>query len=182
MNKIYAAKSSVISFIADIRFYKGGIILFGDSHYGIKGPHVRDIIDILEPGDVLLRRYAHYLGSVLTKGYWSHAAIYVGDNNVVHMLGDGISTEDILTFTRCDDVAILRSKDASLIQSAIEKANNYMAEGIAYDYNFDKLPDKFYCTEFIWQCYDCPIIKDVGKFILPDDLLNSIFEVIPRRK
>lgn len=182
MNKLYAVKSFIVSFIADIRIYNGGIILFGDSHYNIKGPHVRNIIDTLEPGDVLLRTYNNYLGSILTKGYWSHAAMYIGDNNVVHMLGEGITTEDILTFTRCDDVAILRSKAAGLIQPAIEKANNYMADGIAYDYNFDKLPDKFYCTEFVWQCYGCPIIKDTDKFILPDDLLNSIFEVIPWRK
>lgn len=179
LSNLYTIKASIVNFIADIRLYKGGIILYGDSHYDIKGPTARKIIDALEPGDVLLRTYKHYLGSILTKGYWSHAAIYVGNNNVIHMLGDGITTEDILTFTRCDDIAILRSKDLELISIAIEKANSYMAEDIEYDYDFDKKADKFYCTEFIWQCYSCPIIEDVGRFILPDDFLKSIFEVVP---
>ena len=181
MISLYDIKSSTVGFVADIRFYKGGVILFGDSHYSIKGPDQREIINMLEPGDMLLRTYNNYLGSMLTKGYWSHAAMFVGGNDVIHMLGDGITKEDILTFTRCDDVAILRSRDISLIPIAIEKANGFLDTGIDYDYNFDKKPDKFYCTEFVWQCFGCPDIKDVGKFILPDDFLNSIFAVVPWR-
>lgn len=181
LSNLYNIKASVVSFIADIRLYKGGIILYGDSHYDVKGPHVRNIVDALEPGDILLRTYKHYLGSKLTKGYWSHAAMFVGGNDVIHMLGDGITKEDILTFTRCDDVAILRATEPELISIAIEKANFYMDKDIDYDYNFDKKADKFYCTEFVWQCYGCPVIAGLGKFILPDDFLNSIFTVVPWR-
>lgn len=182
LDNLYAVKSALVSFVADIRLYKGGIILFGDSHYGIKGPQTRNILDVIEPGDVVLRTYNNYLGSILTKGYWSHAAIYVGDNKIIHMLGNGITSEDILTFTRCDDVIILRSKNKDLVSSAIEKANSYLAEGIDYDYSFDKKADKFYCTEFVWQCFGCPDMKDAGRFILPDDFLNSIFDIVPYTK
>ena len=182
----YTIKAKVVSFFADIRFYNFGLILWGDSHYNLKGPHVREILDSLEPGDVLLRKYDHYLGSRLISGFWSHAAVYIGDNQVVHMLGDGITQEDILTFTRCDHMAILRCRDIPLISIAIEKANQQMTRNlpkpgerrVAYDYDFESGDDKFYCTEFVSFCYGHPKFEKVGKFILPDDFLYSIFDKI----
>ncbi len=182
----YTIKVKVISFFADIRFYNFGIILWGDSHYNLKGPHMRLILDLVEPGDILLRKYDHYLGSRLIKGFWSHAAVYVGDNQVVHMLGDGIVKEDILTFMRCDHVAILRCRDESLIPKAIDLANCQMGKnliargtrGIKYDYDFEAGDDKFYCTEFVSFCFGHPKFEKMGKFILPDDFLHSIFDKI----
>jgi hypothetical protein len=182
----YTIKAKVLSFFADIRLYWCGIILFGDSHYKIKGPHMREILDALEPGDVLLRKYDHYLGSRLIKGFWSHAAIYVGDNQVIHMLGEGITKEDILTFMRADHMAILRCRNKELIPISIEKAYNqfgknilrYSTRNIKYDYDFSAEEDKFYCTEFVSFCYGHPKFENVGKFILPDDFLHSIFDKI----
>jgi len=85
----YNFKKWFLRWFSDIRLYKGGIIFFGDSHYDIKGKETREILDIIQPGDVFLRRYDHYLGSILIQGYWSHAGIYVGDNSVIHMIGKG---------------------------------------------------------------------------------------------
>lgn len=177
----YNIKAKVVDFFADIRFYWCGIILFGDSHYKIKGPHMRHILDIIQPGDVLLRRYDHYLGSVVIKGFWSHAAFYAGEDNVIHMLGKGITKEDILTFMRTDHVAVLRPKDPTLIPQAIELANQQLGKGlinngprnIQYDYDFDTdKPDKQYCTEFVNYIFGRPIDK---KVITPDDVLVSDF-------
>jgi len=104
------AKKKFLSWGADIRVYKSPMffVFFGDSHYKIKGVHMREILNTLKAGDVLLRKYDNYVGSRLIPGYWSHAAMYIGDDKVVHMLKGGIATEDILTFMRCDDIAILR--------------------------------------------------------------------------
>lgn len=182
----YSIKSDLLSFFANIRIYPGGIIIAGDSHYEVKGPDMRAILNNIQPGDLLLRRYSHYLGSVLIKGYFSHAALYVGDNNVIHMLGRGITKEDILTFMRCDDICILRFDDAEKIPAAIEKAYGFFNEGIEYDYDFDsESPSKFYCTEFTDNVFGYPVksskrTKDPA--ILPDDFLtNPHFKLIWRK-
>lgn len=176
-------KSKIISFFADIRLYIGGFILFGDSSYKIKGPQMREILDILKPGDILLRRYSHYLGSLIIPGYFSHAAIYIGNNEIIHMLGAGINKEDILTFLRCDDIAILRTSEDEA-KEAVYQAKAYYIAGIKYDFNFDDKPDRFYCTEFIDNLFNYPIKKQIGKkIIMPDNFLNSnFFEIVWRNK
>ena len=171
----YDIKKAVISWVSDIRIYPGGIILFGDSHYELKGNHMREILDVLKPGDLLLRRYAHYLGSVAIPGYWSHAAIYVGSDKVIHMLGDGIQIDDILVFMRCDDMLVLRHKNPEVVKNAIECAYVQLGKGIEYDFDFDTDDsEKFYCTEFVDFCFD-RVVDIRGPFsvesILPDSFL-----------
>ena len=110
MQIFYKIKKFIINFFGNIVLFPRPmfIMFYGGVHYKIKGPNLRHIIETLKPGDILLRTYDNYLSSILIPGYWSHAAIYVGDNKVIHVGGDGITIEDILTFIRCDDVAILR--------------------------------------------------------------------------
>lgn len=164
-------QDKILAWFADIRIYWGGIILFGDSHYKMKGTHVREVMEKLKPGDVLLRRYDHYLGSLLLPGYWSHAAVYVGDNQVIHMLGDGITKEDILTFCRTDDVCILRCADDNRVQEAIGESKRQFNLGVEYDYDFKKTPKKFYCSEFAHYVYKgLNYSKKPGKFIYPQDI------------
>jgi len=185
MSLIYKAKAKTLSFFSDIRFYKGGIVLFGSSSYNVSGTDMRKVINNIQTGDVLLRRYSHYLGSVLIKGYFSHAAIYVGADNVIHMLGEGIDKEDILTFLRCDDICILRFKEREVIKDAVTNAYFYHQHGIDYDYDFNAdCPERFYCTEFVDFCFDYPVKKNSkNKFIVPDDFLESKkFELVWRKE
>lgn len=171
----YKLKSGFLSWGSDIRIYRGGIILFGSSYYNVKGEDVRKILNVIEPGDVLLRRYDHYLGSRLIAGYWSHAAIYVGEDSVIHMLGEGITKEDILTFTRCDDIAVLRCQIPSLIPEAIKNAYAYLSKEVEYDYDFDNNSDNnLYCTEYVDDIFSSPVKKCVGgdKIVLPDHFLE----------
>lgn len=177
MEFFYDAKAKVLNFFSDIRVYKGGIVFFGASSYKIKGNHMRGILNVLKPGDVLLRRYDNYLGTFFIPGYFSHAAIYEGQDNIIHMLGDGIDREDILTFLRCDDVRILRVDDSEEnINNAVINAKLLYNFGVEYDYNFDtNCPKKFYCTEFVDHCFGYPVksILKNGKKILPDDFLKT---------
>lgn len=174
----YKIKSKLLSFFSDIRIYPGGIIIAGDSHYKLKGTDMREVLNVIEAGDVLLRRYSHYLGSVLIKGYYSHAAIYVGNDNVIHMLGEGINKEDILTFLRCDGLRILRSGSRLNKDVAINKAYKFLEEGIEYDYDFDTdSPKRFYCTEFVDNLFDYPVKKTLqkGEIVVPDDFIRANF-------
>jgi hypothetical protein len=168
-------KNATISWFSDIRFYNLGLIIWGDSTYKIKGVQMRKILDLLQPGDILLRKYDHYLGSVLIKGFWSHAAVYIGDNKVVHMLGDGITTEDILTFLRADHIFILRHKDKYMSGRICARAKDYSDDKIQYDYEFDLNDNtQMYCTEFVDVCADGIVKACVkkGSYLLPDDFLR----------
>jgi len=172
----YRIKKKFLSFFADIKLYPfpGFIILFGDTNYQLKGPKMRRILNELQPGDVLVRTYKHYLGSMFTPGYWSHAAIFEGPNDVIHMLGKGIVREDILTFMRCDDVGVLRyyNGDIETIQNAIEKARVQLEKGVKYDYDFNTSnSETFYCTELINYCYNLNYPDDL--IIMPDSLAND---------
>jgi hypothetical protein len=168
-------RNFLVSWFADIRFYNFGLILWGVSSYKIKGPQMRQILDCIQPGDVLLRKYDHYLGSVLISGFWSHAAVYIGDNKIVHMLGEGIITEDILTFMRCDHIMILRHKDRYLATRIVDRAKDFSNKKIEYDYDFNLKDSKaMYCTEFVDVCADGIIHASLKntKYILPDDFLK----------
>jgi hypothetical protein len=177
MSTFLKVKKCVADFFSDIRIYRGGIILFGDSSYKVKGDDVRNIINIVEPGDVLLRRYDHYLGSIIIPGYYSHSALYLGNDTIIHMLGDGIKKEDILTFLRCDAISVLRCKDKSLSESAMIKAVELYNAGVKYDYDFNFSDSKYMsCTEYIDYCFGG--LFNGKKIIIPDDFLDSIFDVV----
>jgi hypothetical protein len=175
----YNAKSKFLSWASDIRVYPGGFILFGKSYYKIDGLDSRAILDALKPGDVMLRRYTHYLGSLMIPGHFSHAAIYVGDNKVIHMLGEGITEEDILTFLRCDDIAILRT-NLEVSNKAIDTAKDLLAKKIPYDYDFSTNVDRLYCTELIDNIFDKPVSsKNNGKIVMPDDFMKyGVFDIV----
>jgi hypothetical protein len=170
----YNVKKAVVAWGADIRFYNGGLILWGSSYYNIKGSDMRKVLDTVKPGDIFLRKYDHYLGSVMIKGFWSHAAVFVGDNTVIHMLAHGITSEDILTFLRCDHIMILRAKDSHMASRICARAKELASREIEYDYDFDSTDTgKLYCTEFVDVCADGVIRACTkGDIILPDDFLK----------
>ena len=158
-------KNKFMEFVADIRYYKLGLILLGESSYQIKGPHIREILDVLEPGDVLFRRYNHYLGTLFVPGKWPHVAIYIGNGKVIHMLFKGITEEDILTFTRTDNMAIYRHDNKDMaIQAAVE-AQKVLETHRKYDFEFEDDDDEWYCSELIKFCYKLDITE---KIIYPD--------------
>jgi uncharacterized protein YycO len=179
MGIFYKAKSKVLKFMSDIRVYPLGIVLYGQTGYKVKGDHTRAILDTIQTGDVLLTRYDHYLGYVLNLiGFWGHAGIYVGDNRVVHMLGNGIMNEDILTFCRKDHIMILRPFDQDKAVTASEKAINLWKAGVEYDYDFSEFNKTLYCSELVYEVYDKPKEIKYKKWVLPGDLISPFFKVV----
>jgi hypothetical protein len=165
----------IVNFFGGIRFYWFGFILWGDSHIKIKGPHMRQILDNAKPGDLILRRFDNYLSSWFIKGRFSHIGLYVGDNYVIHVGGHGILKEDILTFVRADDAAILRPVDIETVEPAIKCAYEQLAKDVDYDFLFDSnSPEHFYCSEFTDYCYGSILKHTVsGDIVYPDDYLKS---------
>lgn len=177
-------KKLFIDFFGNIKIYKGGIVLFGGLSYGLKGPDWREIIELIKPGDIVLNAHNNYVSSLFIKGAFGHVGIYVGDNQIIHVVTSGIVKEDILTFLRADAAAVVRIKDQSRVGSAIKNAYNQLNNHVEYDYDFDKKDTtQFYCSEFTDFCYGYPLSEGVsaGKsFILPDDYLraNEDFDVV----
>jgi len=178
MSTFETIKNKIVEFVAGIVITPSPLFIMLKSHpYEVKGPTMRKILDSLQTGDILLRRYKYYVANWFIPGKFSHAALYVGDNSVIHMLGDGITKEDILTFMRCDDICILRlNNDDGVIKKAINSAFELLNAGVEYDFNFSTKNDKFYCTELIDKVYEGHInysSKLSDKFISPDDMLTS---------
>jgi hypothetical protein len=179
-----ALKAKLINWFGDIQIFPYPMfVLFGCSSYKLKGHHQREILDHARPGDVLLRRYEKYISGRMIPGYFTHSAIYVEKQQVIHMLGEGIKKEDILTFMRCDDICILRPGE-KYVPNAIEKAWIQYFNKTKYDFDFDmNCQKRFYCTEFIAYLFDFPPLpRKHGLFsssILPDAFLGcSLFEPI----
>jgi hypothetical protein len=178
-------------------------ILFGDTHYKIKGRQTRNILKELKPGDVLLRHYDKYLSGLVIPGYYDHAAMFIGKENenennevyaipeyVVHAISEGVVKEDILCFIRCDGVAILRPRlknQQEAAQDAVGRAKK--AVGREYDADYDrKTMYRLYCSELVVYCYrvyegelNFVVRKkglSKGKYIPEDFYRKSNFEIV----
>jgi len=142
----------------------------------VKGEDVRKILEVIQPGDIMLRRFDQYVNTLCTPGFWAHAGLYVGDNQVVHSVSEGCKKEDVLNFCRADAVAILRRKDG--VTSQITKAIMLAGMHIPYDYDFNSANDDYYCTEAVDVMND-HLFKDdyqmvKGNLILmPDGMFKS---------
>ena len=111
----------------DIKVFRHPMyIAYDPGGYRVTGEDLREMLRWLEPGDVLLRRYYGYLDARFIPGRFTHAAVYCGElgdadrvharerdfmpgpQMVIHALSPDVRVEDILTFSRCDEIAILR--------------------------------------------------------------------------
>lgn len=100
------------------------------------GDKVLEIMDILWPGDVVLRGFNRYLDGKFIPDplKYSHGAIYVGNSKLVHAVAQGVSEINIVDFCQCDRIAILRPKKCK--SQAITKAKKFLKDKIPYDFGF----------------------------------------------
>jgi len=140
----------------------------------LKGHEIRKILEVLEKGDILLRRWDGYLNTFFTPGFWAHAGLYVGDNKAIHALGHGVVKEDILDFCRADSMAVMRLKDGHP-DKAVEFAHKCL--GHEYDYQFESGNDQYYCSELCDVCHDRVFKEEyetiAGNSILTPDALRK---------
>jgi len=147
--------------------------------HSVKGYQVRKILEILEPGDILLRRNALYLNTLFMP-YWGHAGLYIGDNKVIHSLGQGVIKEDILDFCRTDSISVQRITNMEELDALVKQSIKFAEEklGSEYDFEFELGNNKYSCTELINSCYPF-IFKDdyeevMGNLVItPKGIYNS---------
>ena len=190
-NKI---KQVMLDILGDIKVYRFPFFMVYDpSTFLIKGHQTRKAMDIIEPGCILLRGYSCYLDGFLIPGKFSHSAIYIGKNKVIHAVAEGVEEIDIIDFLRCDRMCILKPKDHIAAEYAIKKAKSFL--GTPYDFNFKDGLDALYCHELTANCYSCydiqkQKIKILGIKMQPrytcdsfltNEKFEKILEIIPQK-
>lgn len=162
---IYWLKSKFLTFFGDIKYFKFPFFLVYDpDDYLIDGPKIRDIMKKVRIGDLILRRYRHYLDGVFIPGKYSHTGIYVGDGKMIHAVAEGVSEIDLFDFIKCDGIIILRP--ASGQKKAVEIAKKCVRDGIPYDFDFKEGVKALYCHELGAVCYsNLRIEKKVPKLL-----------------
>jgi len=186
MGLLYSIQKHLFRFIGDIKW--SGVtrpfwFTINAVGYQLKGEHYRKLIKILQPGDLLARRFEGYVDKWFIPGYWNHMGIYIGDDGdrpeqVIHAVSEGVIQEDVLNFMRTDHMAVLRpdsSYKEMSVDGAVKKAKAIV--GKPYDFGFDfRNTDRFSCTELTAYCYPNIVHgkKRLGKsVIVADDFFNS---------
>jgi len=98
--------------------------------FALKGKHTREIMRVVQPGDILVRTFNHYLSNIFLPGAFKQVGFYLGqvtDNHlrkiakiehtapfttgpqvVIHAMQGDVILEDLMDFCRCDGLAVLR--------------------------------------------------------------------------
>lgn len=173
----FKAPKFLLKMTGDIFLYRYPLFLtYKPHHHKVKGHEVRQILDVTQAGDILLRRYDGYLNTIFTPGFYGHSGLAVAKKLVIHAIGKGVVCEDILDFCRADSVVVLRQ--SGLTAPAIAKARQLEKERTAYDYEFMSNNRTVYCTEFVDVCYgglfqDDYEIMAGNRILLPDGIRHS---------
>uniref|UniRef100_A0A7J2TH29 Uncharacterized protein n=1 Tax=Archaeoglobus fulgidus TaxID=2234 RepID=A0A7J2TH29_ARCFL len=119
-------------------------------------------LSVLKPGDIILcRGCAGWLedkfGSIV--GYWRHAAMYIGNGQMIEAWKDGVRVVSVSMVRNADEVAVYRVKTTDTVRNnAISWALTKV--GLPYDYKWltyvggkEVEGNSYYCSELIWAAY-----------------------------
>ena len=143
----------LLTIISNVKIYKTPCFAIYNPEeydYSIRGNQIRQICNLVKPGDIILRGYKHYLDGFLIPGKYSHVGIYVGEHTVVHAVAEGVKEIDIVDFLLADRVCVLRPN------SEQDNAVQYVKEhiGSKYDFKFNSSDSsEFYCFELVAKAY-----------------------------
>lgn len=129
-----------------------------------------EVVDKIQPGDILLSKENYRLTNLFIPGFWSHAAIAIDDKYVMEAVGKGVVKTPLVKWILSKDhVMILRFKNVpSQIRAAagIEAAKH---EHEPYDYGFSSGNQAWYCAELVWYAYE-QVMKPNNPFELRETM------------
>lgn len=173
-----------LKIFGDIKIFKWPLFfIYQPTGYKVKGKDIHKILKVLREGDILLRGYNDYLDGKFIPGIFSHAGFYLGKNEVIHSIAEGVIKEHILDFCRCDRIAVIRVKGftGQELEDAKGLAETFL--GCSYDFDFIHNNNKLYCSELVNRIWKHKVntpptkIKLFGIFrkevILPDQFYRS---------
>ena len=188
-NILVSVYEGIMTMFGDVKVFKYPFfLLYHPQGYLMRGENVREALESVEAGDILVRGYLNYLDSYFIPGFFSHAGVYVGDNKVVHALAEGVIEEDILNFCRCDYMAVLRPVGVTKENKREACRRALECVGKDYDFFFDfENENQLCCTElahYVWKfkkkLIDIkPVVKKVclglikKSMLLADDYVES---------
>lgn len=151
---VYMAWSRFLTFFGDMRLFKWPLwLVYDPDFFKMPGRKTERLMELLEPGDVILRGYDSYLDSRFIKGDYSHAGVYVGGGRIVHAVAPKVEETTVIDFAQCDRVAVCRP--SKLKDEAVAKARKFLEDQVPYDFWFkSKDPSALYCFELAARCYD----------------------------
>lgn len=154
-------KSKFLTIFGDIKVFKYPFwIVYDPEQYQIAGAKLREILNTLQPGDIIARGYVKYLDGYFIPGKYSHTGVYIGEDTMIHSVAEGVCKVDVLDFLQCDRCCIIRPKNRGAVPVAIDRAHMYL--GTKYDFSFSAGDDALYCHELTASCYkDLKIEKHI---------------------
>jgi hypothetical protein len=172
-------------FIGDIRwsgFLHPFWFTLNSVSFRLKGKHYRAVEALIQPGDILIRRFEGYVDKWLIPGWWNHGGIYIGtldnkNHQVIHAISEGVIVDDLIDFMRTDHMVVLRAP-ARMRGKAIERAKNIIGSDYDFAFDFDNSL-RFSCTELVSWCYANSSWELTGKkrfgrdTVIADDIVNN---------
>lgn len=115
---------------------------------------------ILKPGHVILTRRTGELNNFLIPGFWTHASMYLGNEEVAEAVSEGV----IITKLEAFLCGAIHGKDYVMVRDALYlgDADKAVAAEVArskagcpYDWVFDITDDRaFYCSKLVWYALE----------------------------
>ena len=194
---LYTFLAKFLTIFGDIKIFKWPLfIVYDPVTFKLSGTQMLEALDTLQPGDVILRGYDMYADGKLIPGDYSHGAIYVGDDIVIHAVASGVSKIDPISFFMCDRICILRPKSGK--KQAIAKAKKLEATNVPYDFAYQRGASALYCFELCAECYPKLKIKTkvaksffgllkksnvyLAESFIESPSFKKVFECNPKRK
>jgi len=117
----------------------------------VDGSHMLKLMEVAKPGDILMRGWRHYLNGYFIPGDYSHGGIYLGNNEVLHAVPQGVCRCNVIDFINADRICLLRPKKH--VSIAVETALMLESRHLPYDYKMTKGDEALYCFELCAECY-----------------------------
>jgi hypothetical protein len=127
-NKNFPEK--LLGVLGDTKVSKWPLFInYRPNSFAIKGYHTREVMALVQPGDILVREFNNYLNNYFMPGTFKHVGFYLGEvsehrlklagikhpalfntgkQRVIHAIGNQVFLEDLIDFCRCDGLAIMR--------------------------------------------------------------------------
>ena len=170
---LYTFASKFLTWFGDIKVFPRPMFIVRDPEFfKMTGDKIIEVIDILKPGDIILRGYDYYLDGkfIPDKLKFSHGAIYIGDGKIIHAVAEGVSYTNVVEFCECDRIAIFRPKKGQ--KTAIAKAKKFAKSKVPYDFGFSRGTSAMYCFELCGECYD--------KLNIPRCIVKKLFGLLKK--
>ena len=90
---LYKLWAKFITAFGNIKVFKFPFFMVYDpTFFLMTGEKIAEALDILEPGDLIMRGYNCYLDGMFIDDpfKYSHGAIYIGNNKIIHAVAEGV--------------------------------------------------------------------------------------------